>query len=361
MCERPADDGSRTHHAVERPGEPRRADGVDRRCTGGDEPGRTADGVDRRRADGGTWRRRRAISRRGLLVATGVAVGLSTPVVGETDVADSAGEEPPLHVRVYAGPTPLHARLRSGVSGVRTGWTEVHEAAIDAVEDALGQIADYAAEHTDLGAFEYRVERHDPVGSRLGLASPLDALTPATTIYDRFRDVVHERDLVTGRCCHLLLWWDGLNYDVGYGGTRSPNSHVARVDGEGSQTVANVGATEFWDSRAVTRNIAIHETLHTFLSSSIVETVIDSRCDHDLGTAVAVADGVREVSPMATAYAGPEGIGGGTRFHGTGCFDHDAFSRHDGIEGVDRWRYTTELSDATLEAVTRYVERYLLD
>ncbi|WP_290811646.1 hypothetical protein, partial [Halovivax sp.] len=228
-----------------------------------------------------------------------------------------------------------------------------------AVGDAFAQVADHAAA-TGRGGVDYAVERCDPIGSRLGVASPLDALAPASRVYDRFRAAVLDRRPDAGACCHLLLWWGPLDYEIGYGRMLPGTSHAARNGDAGALTVANVGATEFWDDRSVTRNMAIHETLHAFCSSTIAASVVDSRCDHDLGAAVETEPGVRDVSPMATAYAGPARFGGGTRWHGRGCYDHDAFSRHDGTEGVEEWRYTTSLSDATLEAVTRYAESHLV-
>ena len=298
------------------------------------------------------------VSRRGLLGATAGAVGLSSPAIAGGAGPTAPGASPTLHVRIYPGAIPLYARLLYGGPDLAGGWTAIHEAASEAVEDALGQISDYAATETTLGELDVVVERRERIGSGLSVSSPLDALTPAATVFDRFRAAVHDRGLVTGRCCHLLLWWDPLNIDLGYGRVRSANSHVTRQADEGSQAIANVGATELWDDRSVTRNIAIHEVLHSLLSNDVVESVNDSRCDHDLGSVVAVDEGVREVSPMATAYEGA-GRSGGTRFSGTGCANHDSFSRHDGTADVDEWRYTTTLSDATKEAVTTYVAERL--
>lgn len=314
----------------------------------------------------------RTISRRGLLAAATGTMAFSTPVISvptgaaggpATDVAGAGdgtvGSDATLRVRVYPGPTPMHARVRDGLTGVLSGWTTAHEESLLAVAGAMERIAEYASSR-GVAAIESSVERRAPLGSRFGVSSPLDALTSAETIHDRFREAVQDRGLVDGPCCHLLLWWDALNYDLGYGGVGPTTSHVADEPVEDAYTIVNIGATETWDSRAITRNMAIHETLHTFLPSDIVGEVNDSRCDHDLGTAVETEPGVREVSPMATAYAGPDHFGGGTRWHGTGCGDHDAFARHDGTDDVDEWRYTTELSDATLTAAATYAQRYFV-
>ena len=280
-------------------------------------------------------------SRRRLLATLGTTAAL--PATGA--VASAATTTATLHVRAYPGPTPDH------LPTVR-GWSPVHLEATLAVYRALWRLARYAETHASVDRVRVELEPMAPLAVDPRRASQ-------ETILERFRERVHEREAVTGECCHLLLWWDPLNHDLGYGGTRWPNTHVGRVADEGSQTVANIGATEAWDSRAVTNNMAIHETLHTFLSPDVVEAVIDSRCDHNLGSAVRTEPDTLEISPIATAYAGPDRVDGGTRFHGTGCHDHDRFYHHDGHDGVDTFEYTTALSEGVLEAVARYVDRYL--
>ncbi|QFU84107.1 hypothetical protein GCU68_05295 [Natronorubrum aibiense] len=268
----------------------------------------------------------------------------------------------PLHVRVYPGPVSVGGWLRSRFDGVRENWPPAFRDALSAVEDALEQVLAYAHERSRLEGLEARVERGRLVRFPLS-AAPLssEAVMPTLeTTLEVFHDRLRARNVLTGSACHLLLCWAPSNFRVGYGGTLAPNAIVgADIDGTSgdASTVANVGATEVWDSRPVTRNMAIHETLHTFLPADIVGSVGDSRCAHDLGTAVRTDENTLRVSPMATAYAGPDEIGGGTRWHGRGCVDHDAFHRHDGYEGVEHWTYTTELSEATLEAVTRTLER----
>ncbi|MFP9192336.1 hypothetical protein ACLI4Q_11850 [Natrialbaceae archaeon A-CW1-1] len=298
------------------------------------------------------------VTRREVLAALGGATVLSST----TDTVTAVGGGT-VHVRMYPGTIPTTGWARYGWQGVTTGWAPPFEDALEAVREAFEQVQRYAWADGRLEDVDVVIERGGRVDLSLAsISSPREAVAPSQQeLLDAFRSTLLDRGAITGTCSHLLCWWGPLHYNVGYGGTRRPNGHVAAVDGEGAQVVANLGATELWDSRAVTRNIAIHEVLHTFLSSSVVESVIDSRCDHDLGTAVRTDDRTLEVSPMATAYAGPEEFGGGTRFHGTACYDHDAFARHDGYDGVESWVYTPTLSDATLEAVTRYVEHRLLD
>lgn len=304
------------------------------------------------------------ITRRELLAAVGGAGFVSSARRDQSDgLADgSPVPDAPVHVRVYPGPVPFRVRLRSGTDGVTDHWTSAHQESLEAVESAFEAIRDYANERNRLGEFAVSVDRGDLVRlPQSAVSRPSDVVVPPLeTVLEGFRDRLRERGALTGATCHLLLCWAPLNHRIGYGGTRSPNALVGDDSGGttgDALTVANVGATERWDSRAVTRNMAIHEVLHTFVSNAVAESVGGSRCDHDLGAAVRVDDGTMRVSPLATAYAGPDELGGGTRFHGTGCYDHDAFSRHDGLEGVDEWTYTTEPSETTLEAATRYLER----
>lgn len=298
------------------------------------------------------------VTRREALAAVGGAA-LAVPTgTGATAVA--GGRRAPVLVRVYPGAVPIQARLRYGPDALRGDWPNPLRDALAAVESAFDQVLAYARERSRLEDLEVRVER-GPAIRFPPAETPLsaDAVVPSLeTLLGRFRDRLRKRDAITDGSCHLLLRWSPLNYRVGYGGTVSPNALTGDPDGGGdAQSVANVGATEVWDSRSVTRNIAIHETLHTFLSSDIVADIGEAVCDHELGTAVRTAPDTLRVSPMATAYAGPDRIGGGTRFHGTGCYDHDRFYRHDGTDGVENWTYTTELSEATCEGVTRSLER----
>lgn len=166
-------------------------------------------------------------------------------------------------------------------------------------------------------------------------------------------DALAGRDARSADTAHLLLAREPFNPTLGYGTARA---HVARGD-DGTVTVANLGATERWDGRAVTRNMAIHEVLHTLVDDEAVNGVVEGDCDHDLGSVTRVDAGVREVTPFATAYAGAAEPGSETTWHGSGCGDHERFYRHDGI--TEEWRHTTELSPGTLAAVRDFAERRL--
>lgn len=296
------------------------------------------------------------VTRREMLAAIGGASILSSPAESTTTLGEGD-----VHVRVYPGRLPAYAWARYGWRGSRSGWAPPHEAAYSAVESALEQFDRYRTTHDRLEGLEITLERGGRIDlARQSISTPREMFSPTQQqVLDAFRNILYDRGVITGSCCHLLLWWGPIHHDLGYGGTRSPNSHVAKIDGEGAQTVANIGATELWDSRAVTRNMAIHETLHTYLTSRIASDVVGSACDHDLGTAIRTDERTLEISPIATAYAGTEEVGGGTRFHGTGCHDHGSFARHDGFDGIERYRYTTTLSEATLEGMTRYLETTL--
>ncbi|WP_222915229.1 hypothetical protein [Natrinema sp. SYSU A 869] len=305
----------------------------------------------------GRWR----VTRREALAALGGAALASSSGASKTTMAADRGPDAPVHVRVYPGAVPFQARLRYGLGELRRDWPTPLRDASAAIEGAFEQVLAYARERSRLEALEVRVERGAPIRFPPS-ATPLsaDAVLPSLeALLGRFREQLRKRTALTGRTCHVLLRWSPLNYRVGYGGTLAPNSVTGETDDGGSgdaQTVANVGATEVWDSRAVTRNMAIHETIHTFLPHDIVESIGEAYCDHELGTAVRTGENTLEISPIATAYAGPDRIGGGTRFHGTGCCEKSRFSRHDGTDGIENWTYTTELSDTTCEGVTRFLE-----
>lgn len=301
-----------------------------------------------------------SVSRREVLAAVGGAAGVAT--VSRARGAERPVGDAALHVRVYPTSIPLRVRLQAGVAGLRGDWTTPHQEALEAVDGALEQVLEYARERSRLEDAEVHVERGAPVSLPLSTVQrPSGVVVPSLeTVLDGFQERLRERDALTGSTCHLLACWAPLNYRVGYGGTLSPNARVGIETGGTSGdalTVANLGATELWDSRAVTANMAIHETLHTFVSSDVAESVVGSGCNHHLGTAVRTDEETLRISPMASAYAGRAEFGAGTRFHGTGCADHDQFARHDGLEGVENWEYTTTLSDATCEAVTRHLER----
>lgn len=350
------------------------ADGARRSSTGYDGDDRADDGptTDRKAARAAT-EPVSCCSRRAVLAAAAGTAAVVAPV-GGSKASGSSGST--LHVNVYTGPTPLYARLHDGLGGLMSDWTSVHAAATAAVEDALAQVASHAAA-TGRDWLDVAVDRGGSIGTGMTARSPIDALVSADRVYDRFRDVVAERRM--DAACHLLLWWGPFDYEIGYGRTVPGHGRVAPGDGLGGLTVANIGATEHWDGRPVTRNMAIHEVLHTYLSSAAVSSVVESECDHDLGRVVEIDSGVREVSPMTTAYAGEAGGDGAdwraataglsdslsstsegdTRWRGRGCVDHGAIAHHDGTTAVSSWTHTTTLSEETKEAVCRYAERSL--
>lgn len=301
------------------------------------------------------------LSRRHLLGALAPTIGLSmTTDIGSAE--HSIREESTIsdvHVRVYpVSPAGVMGSLLT-LTGTTGGWDEPFLDAFAAIEIAMESIVEFAQREHDLESPTVRIERTEPIEIRSRDIPVSHPLLSQQGLLDAFYDTI-ETDLRRyPAATHVLLWWHPFQHRVGYGGTRSPNSHVVRQPDIGAQTVANIGATEFWDDRSVTRNMAIHETLHTFLSSDVVESVVDSRCDHDLGSLVRVDDRTASVSPMATAYAGPDGFGAGTRWPGSGCHDHDRFYRHDGTAGIERWVYTPQLSDGILEATARYLKRHM--
>ncbi len=303
--------------------------------------------------------RDRLVTRREVVAAIGGAAAAST--VSASSTRDLSASDAAIHVRVYPGPVPLRAWVRHGFEGMRDNWPPPFQAAIDAVESALTDVLSYAQDRSRLPDAEIRVERGERVRYPLTAASlSTESLVPSReTTLDVFRDQIRDREGRSARTCHLLLCWAPFNYRLGYGGTHPSIGLIGSESDEGAYTAANIGATELWDSRAVTRNMAIHEALHTFISSDAAEAVGDSRCDHNLGTARRTADDTLSISPMATAYAGADGLDAGTRWQGRGCADHDRFHHHDGHEGIDRFSYTTQPSAATCEAVTRYLEGHL--
>ncbi|WP_247003668.1 hypothetical protein [Halosolutus gelatinilyticus] len=296
-------------------------------------------------------------TRRELLAAIGGAAATSS-----VDASGVTTREAPLRVRVYPGPVSIRAWARYGFSGITRNWPPPFRDAFAAIEDALNQVLSYASRQSRLTEFDVRLERGDLVQYPLSEASPsAESIIPSRdTVLSVFRDQVRGRNVGAGAesTAHVLFAWAPLNYRLGYGGTHPDLYRLGRVLGDGAYTAVNLGATEVWDSRVVSRNMAIHETLHTLISPSIAEAIGGTECDHDLGTAVRTDDGTLRVSPMATAYAGPDvaGINGGTRWPGTGCADIDRIHEGDPDAAVDQVEYTTELSDATLEAVTRFLE-----
>lgn len=264
------------------------------------------------------------------------------PVSRREREGDAGDADATLRVRAY--PRLQHAADRW------SGWTLANVDAYGAVADALAGVAAHATSRRG-GAttFDWALEA--------GTGVSLPEGTDAETLLDRFQEIVRDRGAGDGETCHLLLWAEPLNQRVGYGMARS---NVADGD-EGAVALVNVGATERWEGRAVTRNMAIHETLHAFLDDEAVSAVVGGTCDHNLGSVRRVDDGVAAVTPLATTYAGWDGPGGETIWPGGGCGDPERFYRRDEFDDVEEWRHTAEPGEGTLDAVSRYVARELAE
>lgn len=249
--------------------------------------------------------------------------------------------------RTSASDDDLVLRVRVYADG-RAGWTDPMRAAADAVSTGVAELAGGVARHLD------RPVRADV---RRGPPAPRSALDYGSqdALLGSLRDWLAATDAPEGPVTHLLLAAAPLNPSLGYGGTAT---HVA-ADRLGGRTVVNVGATEAFDSRGVTRSMAVHETLHTLVMPPDAAAVNDSRCEHDLGAVASLELGRVVVTPLATSYAASGAAE--TAFHGTGCYDHDAFSVHDAALPDDRirWHHTVTPSEATKRAAARYVERSL--
>jgi hypothetical protein len=273
-------------------------------------------------------------TRRGLLSAVGAAAAGVGALAGVDGAGAGDPDELALRVRVYADD--------------RAGWTEPMRAAVAAVATGLDELAGAVARHLDRPV-RAAVER--------GPTAPRAAMDYGSqdALLDSLRAWLDDTDAPEGPVAHLLLADAPLNPSLGYGGTAT---HVA-ADRLGGRTVVNVGATEGFDSRAVTRAMAVHETLHTLVMPPDAAAVNDSRCEHDLGAVARLRLGEVVVTPLATSYAA-NGTGE-TAFHGTGCYDHDAFSMHEAALPDDRlrWHHTVTPSPATKRAVARYLDRSL--
>lgn len=263
----------------------------------------------------------------GASAVAGTAAGVGASA---SDDADGLA----LRVRVYADD--------------RAGWSEPMRAAADAVATGLAELAGGVARHLD------RPVRADVERGPVAPRSALD-YGSQDALLDSLRDWLDATGAPEGPVSHLLLADAPLNPSLGYGGTAT---HVA-ADRLGGRTVVNVGATEGFDSRAVTRSMAVHETLHTLVMPPDAAAVNDSRCEHDLGAVGRLELGRVVVTPLATSYAATGAAE--TAFHGTGCYDHDAFSVHDAALPDDqiRWHHTVTPSEATKRAAARYVDRSL--
>jgi hypothetical protein len=257
----------------------------------------------------------------------------------------------------------------SAVDGYRIGFGET-ETGIDLrvrtyTDERLGWGPTARDVHRHLGrAFErlqaVADERLDrPVDVRVEKGptvprSPLDFDTEKR-LYRSFRAWLDETDAPEGPVSHLFLADAPFDPDLGYG---IANTHVRGGGRLGAQAIANVGATEVWDDRTVTRNMAIHEVLHTLVRDRDARAVNGSGCEHDLGAVVGETPDRVFVTPLATSYAG-EGGGEETTWHGTGCYRHDRFSRYDVHPDLETtWYHTWVPSDATSEAVVRYLREW---
>ncbi|MFD1646461.1 hypothetical protein [Haloarchaeobius litoreus] len=229
----------------------------------------------------------------------------------------------------------------------RFGWNGTTRSVRDAVRTGVEQVASRAERTLDV-----TVERNVTEGEPIPPAAVSSTDQPA--LFDSVERWLRDRDAYDDGTCHLYLPRLPFDQALGYGGA---NRDVASG---GAVAFANLGATEFWDDRAVSENMAVHEWLHTVLRPEVAAAVNGSRCEHDLGVVARRDLETVVVTPLATSYADTTLVGGETRWHGSGCYDHASFSTHDGREHDPRhWTHTWQLSDATLRATTRYVDGYL--
>lgn len=202
-----------------------------------------------------------------------------------------------------------------------------------------------------------RLDRRVDVRLERGPVVPRDPLDfdTETRLYRSFRDWLDGTDTPEGPVSHLFLADAPFDPDLGYG---IANTHVRGGGRLGAQALANVGATEFWDDRTVSRNMAIHEVLHTLVRSQDARAANGSPCEHDLGAVVGGTPDRVFVTPLATSYAGASG-GVETTWHGTGCYNHDRFSQYDAHSDLETtWHHTWVPSDATCDAVVRYLREW---
>lgn len=264
-------------------------------------------------------------TRRALLraaAATPAAVG-ATPksLRGQRPVRDG----PTVNVAVHRAPSVGDGTLQRVVRAVEVGVEQVARAA-----------------NATLDVDVDRAVATGETAARRRIATDTRA-----AVFESGRDWLADADALSMDAVHLLLVDSPLEPSIGYGGNRT---HL--FDG-GPVSYANVGATDQWDDRAVTANIAVHEVLHALVTPHEVEAVVGGRCEHDLGAIHAAPDGGAIVTPFATAYA-DDAIGGETQWAGSGC--SGGFSTNVGYD-PDWWGHTYALSRATLAATTRYLER----
>jgi hypothetical protein len=229
----------------------------------------------------------------------------------------------------------------------RFGWSSTTRSVRKAVGFGVEQVATRAERILDV-TVEADVREGEPV--------PPEQISTETQprLFADVESWLTDRDAYDDGACHLYLPREPFDQALGYGAARGDVSEGAAV------AFANVGATETWDSAAVSANLGIHEWLHTVLRGDVAEAVNGSRCEHDLGAVAERELGTVVVTPLATSYADTTLFGGETQWHGSGCSNHGSFSRHDGRDlEPRRWEHTWELSEATLRATTRFVDEYL--
>ncbi|MEF8757255.1 MAG: hypothetical protein V5A33_03355 [Halobacteriales archaeon] len=270
-----------------------------------------------------------SLTRRTVLAATGGGL----PLAGLRELG-RVGARSPVELRVRVYPDR------------RLGWGGTARDVQRHLRRSLEWLRAIASKRLDRPV-EVRLDR-GPVVPR----DPLD-FDDETRLHRSFRDWLDGTDAPEGPVAHLFLADAPFSADLGYG---IANTHVRGGGRLGAQAVANVGATEFWDDRTVSRNMAIHEVLHTLVRSQDARAVNGSGCEHDLGAAVGETPDRVFVTPLATSYAGAAG-GDETTWHGTGCFDHDRFSQYDARSDLETtWHHTWVPSDATCDAVVRYLQ-----
>ncbi|WP_435359473.1 twin-arginine translocation signal domain-containing protein [Haloarchaeobius sp. DFWS5] len=228
------------------------------------------------------------------------------------------------------------------------GWSPLTRRITRAVHRGVEQVAFRADRRLD-ATVTAEVVQGQPV--------PPETVPTASSpaLVDTLESWLRDRDAYDDGATHLYLANEPFNRALGYGWA---GGHVAR---DRAVAFANLGATQFWDDEHVSANLAVHEWLHTVLTGDEAEAVNGSRCEHDLGTVAMRELGTVVVTPLATAYADTTVLGGETRWHGGGCYHHGQFARHDGREFTPRhWEHTWVLSEATLQATTRFIEERLL-
>jgi hypothetical protein len=243
--------------------------------------------------------------------------------------------------------TPIEVRVRV-YPDERLGWSATTRDVQRHLRRSLEWIVTVARAHLDRSV-DLRLDRAPVV--------PRDALDfdDERRLARSFRDWLDRTDAPEGPVSHLFLADAPFDPDLGYG---IAYGHVRNGNRLGARAIANVGATESWDDRTVSRNMAIHEVFHTLVRDRDARAVNGSPCEHDLGAVVGETPDRVFVTPLATTYAGASG-GEETTWHGTGCYHHDRFSHYDAHPDLDTtWHHTWVPSDATCDAIVRYLREW---